>query len=275
MTRPVIVTAAPNGARRMKKDHPNIPLTNAETARASARCVDAGAAMIHVHVRDANGAHILDADAYRDVTREIRRAAGADVIVQITTEAVGRYTPRQQMDVVEAVNPEAVSVALRELMPGLDDEAAGSTFLHRLAKTPCLVQHILYDADDVRRFQALVARGTIPTQNASVLFVLGRYTEDQQSHPGDLLPFLKVWNCDLPWAVCAFGRKETACVVAAAALGGHGRVGFENNLHLPDGTRAPDNSALVHAFVSAIAAIGLPIASPDEARRVLSGETAY
>ena len=44
--------------------------------------------MIHVHVRDANGAHILDADAYRDVTREIRREAGADVIVQITTEVV-------------------------------------------------------------------------------------------------------------------------------------------------------------------------------------------
>ncbi len=102
------------------------------------------------------------------------------------------------MDVVDAVRPEALSIGLRELMPGLDDEAVGSTFLHRLSKTPCLVQHILSDADDVRRFQALVATGAIPTRQASVLFVLGRYTEEQQSDPSDILPFLNAWGFDLP-----------------------------------------------------------------------------
>jgi uncharacterized protein (DUF849 family) len=224
--------------------------------------------MIHVHVRDADGAHILDADAYGDVTREIRKEAGPHLIVQITTEAVSRYTPRQQMDVIEKVRPEAVSVALRELMPEPDTEA--SLFLRRLAAGDCLVQHILYDAGDVVRFQDLVAAGTVPTRHASVLFVLGRYTAGQQSDPSDLVPFLSSWSLDLPWTTCAFGRRETACVVAAAALGGHGRVGFENNLHLPDGRMAPDNPALVQSVVSGAAAIGLRPATPDEARAMFS-----
>ena len=134
----------------------------------------------------------------------------------------------------------------------------------------------LYGPDDVRRFQALVAPGTIPDPPRERSF------RARTIYRRSAIPILAI-SCRTSecgtasslWAVCAFGRHETACVVAAAALGGHARVRFENNLHLPDGTGAPDNAALVHAFVSAIAAIGLPIASPDEARRVLSGETAY
>ena len=270
MTPPVIVTAAPNGARRLKKDHLRIPLTIAEIGRESARCVDAGAAMIHVHVRGADGTHILDAEAYRAATQEIRTQAGSGPIVQITTEAVGRYTPAQQMKVVDEVGPEAVSVALRELMPEPSTEAEASAFLHRLAASDCLVQHILYSQVDVRRFQSLVAAGIIPIHLASVLFVLGRYTAGQQSDPSDLLPYLGVWNLEMPWATCAFGRRETACVITAAALGGHARVGFENNLHLPDGTVAPDNAALVSSVVSASGAIGLRPATSAEARSVFS-----
>jgi uncharacterized protein (DUF849 family) len=270
MTRAVIITVAPNGARRLKRDHPQIPLTIAEIGRDAAQCVEAGAAMIHVHVRDADGAHILDADAYRDVTREIRAQVGVAPIVQITTESVGRYAPRQQMEIVEQVRPEAVSIALRELMPEPGAEREGSAFLHRLAGGECLVQHILYDAGDVLRFQDLVANGAIPPSHASALFVLGRYTAGQQSDPRDLLPFLDAWRLDLPWATCAFGKREAACVISAAAMGGHARVGFENNLHMPDGQMAPDNAALVRCVVAGTSAIGLRPASPDEARQVLS-----
>ena len=174
------------------------------------------------------------------------------------------------MKVVDDVRPEAVSVALRELMPEPDTEAEASAFLHRLAASDRLVQHILYSLDDVRRFQSLVAAGTIPFHHASVLFVLGRYTAGQQSDPRDLLPYLAAWNLDLPWATCAFGRRETACVVTAAALGGHARVGFENNLHLPDGAVAPDNAALVSCVVAASRAIGLRPATSSEARAVFS-----
>jgi uncharacterized protein (DUF849 family) len=130
------------------------------------------------------------------------------------------------------------------------------------------VQHILYDAGDVCRFIDLLDREVIPRARASGLFVLGRYTQGQQSSPRDLLPFLNAWDLDMPWALCAFGRREAACAIAAACLGGHVRVGFENNLHLPDGNLAPDNAALVRSVVNPASSLGLAIATPDEAKRI-------
>lgn len=271
MTRPVIVTVAPNGARRGKGDHPALPLTSDEIGREAARCREAGAAMIHLHVRDADGRHSLDPDLYRAATAAVRRQAGDDLIVQVTTEAVGMYRPEQQMAAMRALRPEAFSTAIRELVPDAASEAAAAGFLREQAERDVLVQYILYDAADVRRFQDLAGREAIPRRGASVLFVLGRYAQDQQSAPGDLLSFLVEWSLPLPWALCAFGRLEAACAVTAACLGGDVRVGFENNLHLPDGTLAPDNAALVRGFVDVATSLGLQVAAPEAARAVLSG----
>jgi len=78
-------------------------------------------------------------------------------------------------------------------------------------------------------------RGLVPFESVPVLYVLGLSTAGQTSCPADLLPFLapdhpKFTN----WMVCAFGRHEAACVTSAALLGSHARVGFENNILLPD-----------------------------------------
>ncbi|TIX74974.1 MAG: 3-keto-5-aminohexanoate cleavage protein, partial [Mesorhizobium sp.] len=68
----------------------------------AAACLEAGAAMIHAHVRDRDGRHLLDAHAYRETTKAIRDAVGERLIIQITSEAVGRYQPAEQMAVVRA-----------------------------------------------------------------------------------------------------------------------------------------------------------------------------
>jgi uncharacterized protein (DUF849 family) len=81
---------APNGARKTKADHPALPIGPAELAATAAACRDAGAAAIHLHVRDEAGGHSLDAGRYREATAEVRAAIGEAMIVQITTEAVGR-----------------------------------------------------------------------------------------------------------------------------------------------------------------------------------------
>lgn len=266
---PLIITVAPNGARRGKTDHPAIPLTPVEIGIEAARCRDAGAAMIHLHVRDTHGRHSLDPDLYRAAIAAIRKEAGSALIIQATTEAVGLYTPDQQIAAMRALRPEAFSIAVRELIPDEASETGAARFLTEQAERGVFVQHILYDEHDVRRFTNLVERGIVPRTEASVLFVLGRYTQDQQSSPSDLLPFLNAWALDLPWALCAFGQREAACAITAACLGGHVRVGFENNLHLPDGTVAPDNAALVRSVADAAKSLGLAIASPDEARRLL------
>jgi 3-keto-5-aminohexanoate cleavage enzyme len=260
MMDPLIITVAPNGARRGKADHPAIPLTPAEIGIEAARCQESGAAMIHLHVRDADGRHSLDPDLYRIAIAAVRKEAGSDLIVQVTTET------DQQIAAMQELQPEAFSAAVRELIPDAASEAAAAQFLKEQAERGVFVQHILYDENDVRRFTDLLDRAVIPRTRASGLFVLGRYTQGQQSSPSDLLPFLGAWALDLPWSLCAFGRREAACAITAACLGGHVRVGFENNLHLPDGSVAPDNAALVRGVADAAKSLGLAIATPDEAK---------
>ncbi|HSK39616.1 MAG TPA: 3-keto-5-aminohexanoate cleavage protein, partial [Arenibaculum sp.] len=115
--RTVSIMVAPNGARRTRADHPALPMTAGELAAAAAACLDAGASMMHVHVRDRAGRHVLDAGLYRDAFAAIRAEVGDRLVLQATTEAVGRYAPAEQMALVEDLRPEAVSMAVRELIP--------------------------------------------------------------------------------------------------------------------------------------------------------------
>lgn len=256
-----VIAVAPNGGRRTKADHPALPLTPADLADTAAACLEAGASMIHVHVRKADGAHLLDADAYRDAIRAIRGAVGERMTIQITSEALGLYTPGEQRDVVRAVRPEAVSLALRELVPDESEEPAFADLLAWAARERVDPQIILYAPDDALRLDDMRRRGLVPFDRVSVLYVLGRYTPGQTSTPADLLPFLAA---DMPrfeaWSVCAFGRHEAACVTAAALLGGHVRVGFENNLWRPDGSLAADNAELVTIVASALRGLGRDLA---------------
>lgn len=267
---PLIIAVAPNGARRTHADHAGVPVGPAEMAETAARCLDAGACMLHLHVRDAEGRHLLDAGAYAEATAAVRDRVGDRMIVQITTEAVGHYTPDQQMAVVRAVRPEAVSVAVRELVADAAAEPAAAAFFAELAEQGVLVQHILYSAEDVARFRDLRARGVIAAGTVCPLFVLGRYTAGLRSDPADLLPFLAAWEGEAaPWAMCAFGPREAACATAAMAFGGHVRVGFENNLWLPDGRVAADNAALVEQVVQAAFPAGRKPADAETARTLL------
>lgn len=266
---PLVIAVAPNGARRGKADHPAIPLTPEETAREAARCREAGAGLLHLHVRDAAGRHTLDPDAYRAAIAAVRREAGPGLLIQATTEAVGLYTPAQQMAAMRDLRPEAFSAAVRELVPDAASESEAARFYAEQAAAGTLVQHILYDTGDVARFEDLVARGVIPDVGCSVLFVLGRYTPGQRSQPRDLLPFLAASAARFAWMVCAFGALEGACAATAAGLGGHVRVGFENNLWLADGSVAPDNAALVAQVAAAVPLLGRATAGGDAARRLL------
>ena len=267
---PVILAVAPNGARKTKADHPALPMTPDEIAATAAQCRDAGAAMIHLHVRDAEGRHSLDVETYRAAIAAVEAAVGRDLVIQVTSEAAGLYQAEAQMQMVRELKPEAVSLAVREIVPDAAAESAAADFLAWVRAEGISPQYILYSDEDLRRFDDLVARGVVPGARQLVLFVLGRYTKDQRSEPKDLMPFLAANRRDHLWSVCAFGPRETACAVAAAALGGHVRVGFENNLHLPDGSLAPDNAALIAAVTEGLAPLGARPAGADEARQLMS-----
>ena len=262
---PVAITVAPNGSYKSKADHPALPVTPDELASCAVACRDAGAAMFHLHVRDRDGGHLLDAEAYTEATNAIRRAVGHDMVIQPTSEAAGRYAPAEQIAAILATRPEAVSLAVRELVRDEADLLAASQFIEALDGFETLVQVILYSKEDLDAYRALRRRGAFGTRKQTLLFVLGRYTPGQISAPADLLPFLADPVVD-PFAVCAFGPAERDCVLTAALLGGHARVGFENNLFLPDGTRAPGNEALVAGLAEPLASLGRRTASADEVR---------
>jgi len=251
------IMVAPNGARRTKEDHPALPVTVAETVAAAQACFEAGAGGLHAHVRDGAGAHVLDAGLYRQLLAEMKSVV-PEMMVQITTEAVGRYSPDEQRELVRNVQPDAISIAVREMVPD-DSTAAAQAFYADLRNRGCAVQHILYSSEDVDRFFDLAAAGVIPGSSHQLLFVLGRYAADLQSTPEDLAPFLETLakrrgSQALDWAVCAFGRRETNCLVAAIGQGGKARIGFENSLWNSDGEVTSDNAERVRDLVAALKA---------------------
>jgi len=271
MTNPLIITVAPNGARKTPGDHPALPITADELAQDAQACLAAGAAMIHLHVRDDLGAHTLDVATYRAAIQAVRAAVGDDLVIQVTTEAVGRYTPAEQIAMVRQLRPEAVSVALAELTAGGVDQAV--EFYRWAEAEGTALQHILYSPGDVARLADLVHRKGLPGQALSVLYVVGRYGGGD-SDPQILVDFLaaaKEHHLDPEmWAVCAFGRNEGRVAMAAMSLGGHVRVGFENNFYLNDGRLSPDNGALVKQVANGARLLARPVCQGAQARRHMS-----
>ncbi len=266
---PLVIMVAPNGARKTQQDHPALPISPAELAETAWSCQQAGASAIHLHVRDSDNKHSLDVGRYREAIAAIVEKCGTDILIQATTEAVGIYTAAEQMKMVLDLQPPSVSLAVREIVPE-GGEAAATDFLKEVTSLGIIPQYILYDSKDVENFNRLREQGVVPSGPAFLLFVLGRYAKDQVSRPADLLPFLAVRDENDPWAVCAFGPLEHAAASTAIAMGGHVRVGFENNLMLKNGKMAAGNADLVKQVFQVSEAIGRPVARASDLKKIVT-----
>ncbi|WP_020558390.1 3-keto-5-aminohexanoate cleavage protein [Thiofilum flexile] len=256
------IMVAPNGARRTKADHPELPMTIPEIVACAKACYQAGAGGIHAHVRDAQGRHVLDVGRYQELLTELTVQV-PDLVVQVTSEAAGIYQAVEQQTIMRALAPAYMSVAWREMVPNQAPNTlkAARDFYAWAADNTVTIQHILYSADDLLAWLQAIDMQLIPWQTQTqVLFVLGRYTQNQQSSPQDLIPFLQLLDqlqlrSELQWAVCAFGVSETECLLAAAKQGGCMRVGFENSLWQADGSLAANNQERVTALKQALQAL--------------------
>lgn len=267
---PFIVMSAPNGARRGKADHAKIPMSPGELAENARAVLDHGASVLHLHVRDESGRHTLDPERYRAAISAVREQVGNRLVIQITTEACGIYAAEQQMAVVKELKPEAVSIALRELVPDPGDLQDAGPFFEWLKSNGVMPQYILYSPDEVMWFEDLRRRGTFDDELPFVLFVLGRYGTSDYGDPDDIGDYRRALGDDrVPWAVCCFGPREDEASAFAAANGGHARVGFENNLLMPDGSEAPDNAALVRLAAGHASPAGRRVATADDVRQLL------
>jgi len=268
MPDPVIIMVAPNGARKTHEDHPALPVSIQETVDEAVACHAAGATVLHAHVRDDKGKHVLDSGLYNELITEMKRRA-PDMLVQTTSEAVGMYTPEQQVDCIKKASPEMASVALREITGDYQQTALVRDFCHWCVEANVHIQHILYSAEELQRFQQYKTDRVIPESQNCVLFVLGRYAIDFQSNPDDLKPFLEQNLNELNWFTCAFGLQEQTCVIAGINHGGHARIGFENNLHQVDGSIAKSTASQVESLVSSLAASDRTVANSTHVRQLL------
>ncbi len=224
--------------------------------------------MIHLHVRDRNLRHVLDVAAYREATRAIRSQVGERLVVQVTTESCGLYRPEDQIQMVKGLKPEAVSLAITEIVPDPTFEAGAAAFFVWLSTEKIFPQFIVFNTDQVKYLVQLIQRGVVPIEDPCVLYVLGRYSGDQTSGPSELDPFLEVGPFREAWFLCAFGRYEAACVDYALGQGGHARIGFENNFFRPDGRKAASNAELVGLAATHVLRRGRPLANADQAREL-------
>lgn len=258
------IMVAPNGARRTKADHSQLPLTIPEIVQCAKACFTAGAQGIHAHIRDAQGQHSLEVGLYRELLGELAQQV-PDLVVQVTSEAAGRYQALEQQALMRTLQPAYMSVAWREMV--FNQEAitlkAARDFYAWAAERAVTIQHILYSPADLIAWVQARQIGFIPWQEQPhILLVLGRYSHNQHSDPQDLKPFLQVMDhqqlrLELQWAVCAFGVSETECLIEAAKQGGRVRVGFENSLWHADGTVATSNQERVAVLNQTLQALNL------------------
>jgi len=269
MSHNAVIMAAPNGARKNKIHHLNLPVSISETVEEAARCFADGATVLHAHVRNSSEQHVLDSGLYQELFNEMALQV-PEMLLQMTTEAVGKYSPEQQAQCVFALRPTMISISVREMAGNNTDLAHAQKFYHWNAENSVHMQHIVYDAADLEHLIKLQREGVVPVGKLCVLFVLGRFIENREATPEDIDPFLQVaGDTIMDWFVCAFGSHEHTCALSALSRGGHARVGFENNLLLKDGSQALHTADLVRALRIDAEAAGINVVNAAEARTLL------
>jgi 3-keto-5-aminohexanoate cleavage enzyme len=265
----LIITVALTGNVPTQKMNPNLPVTAEEIAADVRRCHEAGAVLFHVHARDADQKPTLDIDVYKENARRIKELA-PEVIVQLSTGA------RAGKDWEERAKPV-------RLLPEMGSFTTGSNNLPGIVyeNSPPFIEYLakVYQETGVKPEIEIFETGMI--NNAVFLekkgfikaplhfdFVLGA----PGSMPGTIknLQFLsESIPAGSTWSVAGIGKAEIPLSAAAIAMGGHVRVGLEDNLNMPDGSHA-SNPLLVEKIVRIAREIGREIATPEEARSMLA-----
>lgn len=224
---PRIVTVAPNGARAAQPP-PGLahhPAALATTARA---CRDAGAAMLHMHIRDAQGRHSLDVEggAIREATRAARAAVGDGMVIQITSEAAARPHSRSRWS--RPCGPKPCSVGRGSGTSPRSAKPGWVLFFNGLARQGTMTQVILYDNDACNAGRDLRQRGVV-VMRLVPLFVLGAPQRRADLPPTPLLLPARDQGPDWPSAPSADGERLHH---RRRRAGGHARVGFREQLAL-------------------------------------------
>ena len=242
------IMIAPNGARPKKKDHNEVPVTINEIVETAKLCFEEGAEGIHFHLRDEKGDHILNSEMCSKALNDLQLSV-PNMHLQVTTEAVGRYSPAEMRKLAYEVAPPGISIGIREMIPSRIPSEEDVKLYQSLTENGTKIQHICYEPEDLDLLSNLLDKGKISKDGTWGLFVIGHYS-GKISDPNKIPLFLNKLsnnNLNADWAVCAFGKEEIDCLKKAINLNGKIRIGFENSILMPNGEIAPNNHTKVKA----------------------------
>jgi 3-keto-5-aminohexanoate cleavage enzyme len=270
----LIVTVALTGNVPTQAMNPHLPVTPLEIAADVRRCADAGAALFHVHTRDENQKPTQDTEITKEIVRKIKKTA-PEVILQLSTGM------RAGKDWEARCNPV-------RLLPEMGSFTTGSNNLPGVVyeNSPQFIEYLaaVYKETDVKPEIEVFETGMI----ANAVFLVKKGLIHFPLHfdfvigaPGSMPAGVKnllFLSESIPvgstWTVAGIGKWEIPMAAAAVVMGGHVRVGLEDNLLLPDGSPA-SNPKLVEKVIRIAREVGREIATPEEARSILSLNPEY
>jgi 3-keto-5-aminohexanoate cleavage enzyme len=264
----LIITAAICGAEVTREQTPHLPLTPEELARAARECREAGAAMVHLHVRDAEGKPTQSGEVFLDAATRIR--ACTDIILQASTGGAVWMTPEQRLDSLRCA-PEMATLTCGTVNFGEEvfqnDLPTIRVFAKKMQELGVRPEFEIFDAGHLATAERLVKEGLV-TGHLHYDFVLG-VPGALPASVDNLAWLVRQLPPDASWTVAAMGRHQLPMACAALVMGGNVRVGFEDNIYYSKGVLASSNAQLVERVVRLARELGREVATPDEARSIL------
>jgi uncharacterized protein (DUF849 family) len=283
-----ILTCAVTGNLTKPEMTPYLPITPKQIADSCLVAADAGAAVVHIHVRyPETGKPSMELDHYAEVMHLIK-AQNKELIINLTTGPGGRYVPTEgdpkvfapgttlcdplkRVEHVAALKPEICSLDLNTMNSGADVVMNTPSNVRKMAKVireaGVMPELEIFDSGDLNLAKDLIADGTVDGPGLYT-FVMGvKY--GLNTDPATLLYMRDQLPSGAIWAAFGISRAEFPIVAQAWLLGGHIRVGMEDNIYLEKGVLCESNAQLVSRAKRIIGDLGGQLASSNEARQML------
>jgi uncharacterized protein (DUF849 family) len=284
----VIITCAITGNLTRPEQSPFLPITPQQIADSAIEAAEAGAAIAHIHVRDPEtGRPSMSIDLYRDVMDRIR-ARNRGLIINLTTGPGGRFVPSEadpkvagpgttliaperRVEHVELLRPDICTLDLNTMNSGgqvvINTPGNVRKMAERIRAAGVMPELELFDTGDCHLARDLIAEGALQAPPLCTLVLGVKYgfnaSPETMLYARGLLPPGSIWTG------FGIGRSEFPMVAQAWLLGGHVRVGMEDNLYLSKGVLAKTNTELVTHAANILKNLGATIAAPAEARAML------
>ena len=268
----LIITAAICGAEVTKEQNPSVPYTVEEIVREAKSAVDAGAAIVHLHVREDDGTPTQSRARFQECEDAIYKACPNVILIPSTGGAVG-MTPDERLQSTDTTPiPEMATLDCGTCNFG--DEIFDNTmptmraFGKRMIERGIKPEYECFEMGHLDTILTMARKGEVPGAPMQFNFVLG-VPGCTPATVDNLCWLVKNIPAGSTWTSTGIGRHAFTLAAPTIVMGGNVRVGFEDNLYLERGVLAKSNGELVDKVVRMAKLLGRPIATSDEAREIL------